>query len=134
MRSAAQRTRALSRGLVAALAVVAGTLLAYGLLGGRDDEIEARAADDERGYYLTEATLTEMGADGAPRIVLRSELIEQRLADQNVLLSDLTLDYNTADSATGRSPRTAAACSPMRPRCGCRATWSSGAPRRADRR
>ena len=98
MRSAAQRTRALSRGLVAALAVVAGTLLAYGLLGGRDDEIEARAADDERGYYLTKATLTEMGVDGAPRIVLRAELIEQRLADQNVLLSDLSLDYNTADS------------------------------------
>jgi LPS export ABC transporter protein LptC len=98
MRSAAQRTRALTRGLVAALAIVAGTLLAYGLLGGRDDEIEARTADDERGYYLTKATLTEMGADGAPRIVLRAELIEQRLADQNVLLSDLSLDYNTADS------------------------------------
>ena len=70
----------------------------YGLFGGDDDEIEARNVDNERGYYLTKATLTEMGADGAPRIVLRSELIEQRLADQNVLLSDLSVDYNTADS------------------------------------
>jgi LPS export ABC transporter protein LptC len=98
MRSAAQRARTLSRGVVAALAIVAGALLAYGLLAGRDDDIAATTADEERGYYLTRATLTEMGVDGAPRIVLRAELIEQRLADQNVLLSDLSVDYNTADS------------------------------------
>lgn len=98
MRSAAQRARTLSRGAVAALAIVAGALLAYGLLAGRDDDIAATTADEERGYYLTRATLTEMGVDGAPRIVLRAELIEQRLADQNVLLSDLSVDYNTADS------------------------------------
>lgn len=98
MRSAAQRARTLSRGGVAALAIVAGALLAYGLLAGRDDDIAATTADEERGYYLTRATLTEMGVDGAPRIVLRAELIEQRLADQNVLLSDLSVDYNTADS------------------------------------
>lgn len=98
MRSAAQRTRALSRGAVATLAVVAGALLAYGLLASRDDGIEQATADDERGYYLTRATLTEMGVDGTPRIVLRAELIEQRLVDQNVLLSDLSVDYNTADS------------------------------------
>jgi LPS export ABC transporter protein LptC len=98
MRPAAQRSRGLIRGLVAASAVVAGTLLAYGLLSGRDDGIEAKAADDQRGYYLTKATLTEMGADGSPRIVLRAELIEQRLADQNVHLSDLSVDYNTADA------------------------------------
>jgi len=84
--------------VVATLAVVAAALLAYGLLVGRDDEIETTTADDERGYYLTRATLTEMGVDGAPRIVLRAELIEQRLADQNVLLSDLSVDYNTADA------------------------------------
>jgi len=98
MRSSAQRARILSRGVVATLAVVAAALLAYGLLVGRDDEIETTTADDERGYYLTRATLTEMGVDGAPRIVLRAELIEQRLADQNVLLSDLSVDYNTADA------------------------------------
>ena len=98
MRSAAQRARALIRGVVAVVAIVAGALLAYGMLGGEDDEIEARAADDERGYYLTRATLTEMGADGKPRIVLRAETIEQRLADQNVYLSDLSVDYNTANA------------------------------------
>lgn len=97
MRSAAQRTRALIRGVVTAVALVAGALLAYGMLDGEDDEIEAKAAADERGYYLTRATLTEMGADGMPRIVLRAETIEQRLADQNVYLSDLSVDYNTAN-------------------------------------
>ena len=88
----------MSRGTVTALAVVAAALLAYGLLSGRDEEIEAATPDDERGYYLTRATLTEMGVDGAPRIVLRAELIEQRLVDQTVLLSDLSVDYNTADA------------------------------------
>jgi LPS export ABC transporter protein LptC len=98
MRSAAQRARELTRGLVAAIAVVAGVVLAYGLLSGRDDGIEATTRDEERGYYLTKATLTEMGVDGAPRIALRAELIEQRLADQNVHLSNLAVDYNTADA------------------------------------
>jgi LPS export ABC transporter protein LptC len=97
MRSAAQRARALSHGTVAVLAVLAAALVGYGMLGGEDDEIEARAADDERGYYLTRSTLTEMGADGKPRIVLRAATIEQRLADQNVYLTDLSVDYNTAN-------------------------------------
>ena len=58
-----------------------------------------RPADDERGYYLDDARrCTEIGPDGAPRIVLRADSIEQRLADQSVLLYDLTLDYN--DRAT----------------------------------
>lgn len=78
--------------------IVAGALVAYGMLGGEDDEIEAKAGDDERGYYLTRATLTEMGVDGAPRIVLRADTIEQRLADQNVYLTDLSVDYNTANT------------------------------------
>lgn len=95
MRSAAQRARALTRGTVAALAIIAGALMVWAMLGGEDDDIEARATDDERGYYLTRATLTETGADGKPRIVLRAETIEQRLADQNVYLSDLSVDYHT---------------------------------------
>jgi LPS export ABC transporter protein LptC len=98
MRSAAQRARALTRGVVAALALLAGALLAWGMFRGEDDEIEARTADDGRGYYLTRATLTEMGVDGTPRIVLRAESIEQRLADQNVYLTDLSVDYNTANA------------------------------------
>jgi LPS export ABC transporter protein LptC len=98
MRSPAQRARALTHRVVTAVAIVAGALVAYGMFVGKDDEIEARTAADERGYYVTRATLTEMGVDGMPRIVLRAETIEQRLADQNVYLSDLSVDYNTANA------------------------------------
>ncbi len=61
---------ALTRRLTAALIGVAGHALLYGLLAGRDDRTSRRGdAADERGYYLTDATLTEMGPDGTPRIV-----------------------------------------------------------------
>jgi LPS export ABC transporter protein LptC len=99
MRSAAQRARVLRRRLVAAAATLAGVLLAYALFSGRiDDEIDAATADDERGYYLTTATLTEMGPDGSPRIVLRADSIEQRLPDGSVLLYNLAVDYQTAEA------------------------------------
>jgi LPS export ABC transporter protein LptC len=98
MRPAAQRARRLSHAVVTALAVVAAGLLGYGLLGGDEEPIEATSPDEERGYYVTRATLTELGADGAPRIVLRSAEIEQLLSDQSVLLKDLSLDYNTANA------------------------------------
>jgi LPS export ABC transporter protein LptC len=115
MRSAAQRAQQLRQRLVTLAGTVAGIALAYGFVASRyDDEIEATAADDERGYYLSAATLTEFGPDGAPRIVLRADSIEQRLADENVLLSGLTLDYSspkagqwTVTAAQGRMPPTA---------------------------
>jgi LPS export ABC transporter protein LptC len=94
MRSAAQRARVLRHRLV-----TAGALLAYGLFNASiDDEIGAAAADEERGYYLTSATLTELGPDGSPRIVLRADSIEQRLPDGSVLLYNLDVDYTTADT------------------------------------
>ena len=117
MRSTAQRTRILRQRLLTSVAIVAGAWLAYGvLIGGDDDEFESAAADDERGYYVNAATLTEFGPDGAPRIVLRADSIEQRLADQSVLLSNLALDYQTAEAgawtvtaAQGRMPAAATA-------------------------
>lgn len=117
MRSAAQRARLLRRRLLTATAIVAAAWLAYGMLAGRDDdEFEAAAPDDERGYYLNAATLTEFGPDGAPRIVLRADTIEQRLADQSVLLANLAIDYQTAEAgawtvtaARGRMPVSATA-------------------------
>jgi LPS export ABC transporter protein LptC len=115
MRSAAQRAQLVRQRLVNVAAAVAGLALAYGLLARREDgDVATNAADHERGYYLTAATLTEFGPDGAPRIVLRADSIEQRLADQNVLLSGLTLDYTspkagrwTVTATQGRLPATA---------------------------
>ena len=117
MRSPAQRARILRQRLLTSVAIVAGAWLAYGvLIGGDEDEFESAAADDERGYYVNAATLTEFGPDGAPRIVLRADSIEQRLADQSVLLSNLALDYQTAEAgawtvtaAQGRMPAAATA-------------------------
>jgi LPS export ABC transporter protein LptC len=117
MRSAAQRARLLRQRLVTSVAVVAAAWLAYGVLvGGDEDEFEAAATDDERGYYVNAATLTEYGPDGAPRIVLRADSIEQRLADQSVLLANLEIDYQTAEAgawtvtaAEGRMPVAATA-------------------------
>ena len=51
--------------------LAAAALLAYGLVGGRRRRDRWRPpADEDRGYYLTDATLTEIGPDGTPRIVL----------------------------------------------------------------
>jgi LPS export ABC transporter protein LptC len=112
MRSAAQRARVLRQRLLTSAAIVAGAWLAYGVLvGGEHDEFEATGPEEDRGYYVNSARLTEFGPDGAPRIVLHAESIEQRLADQSVLLDDLKIDYRTAEAgawtvtaAQGRMP------------------------------
>lgn len=116
MRSAAQRARILRQRLLTGLAIVAGAWLGYGVLMGGDDTIEATAADDDRGYYLNTATLTEFGPDGAPRMVLRADSIEQRLSDRSVRLADLVIDYQTPEAgawtvtaAEGRMPPDATA-------------------------
>lgn len=97
MRSAAQRTRELIQRAVTMAAIVAGGALLLNLLaGGRDDAATAGAGREERGYYLSEARLTELGEDGKPRVVVRAQSIEQQLADQSVRLAQLELDYNTA--------------------------------------
>ena len=100
MRPAHQRARRLTAALVAALAFAAGGVLAWRLLADRTPDIESRTAGDQRGYYLTDATLTEMGVDGAPRIVLHAAQVEQQLSDQSVMLEDLSLDYNTTGAGT----------------------------------
>jgi LPS export ABC transporter protein LptC len=96
MRSAADRTRRLSQRIVTMVAVVAGGALLFNMLAGRpDDATESAAAAEERGYYLNDARLTELGADGRPRVVVRAKSIEQQLADQSVHLAQLELDYST---------------------------------------
>jgi len=93
MRPAAQRTDALRRGLIFAAATVAGFVLLYGLLSRELDNLETTTPEETRGYYLTDAVLSEMGVEGEPRIVLHAKSIEQQLSDQSVLMSDLSLDY-----------------------------------------
>jgi LPS export ABC transporter protein LptC len=94
MRPAAASPDALKQRLIAAAAFAAACLLLYGLLSGRDtSDLESGSAEEERGYYLTDATLTEMGQDGMPRVVLHAQSIEQQLSDQSVQLADVRLDY-----------------------------------------
>jgi len=96
MRSAADRTRQLIQRIVTMVAVVAGGATLLNLLAGSPDELtEAEAAAVERGYYLNDARLTELGADGRPRVVVRASSIEQHLADQSVHLARIELDYTT---------------------------------------
>jgi LPS export ABC transporter protein LptC len=98
MRPAAKRKRPLTRRLTAVLTGVAGLALLYVLLTGRDEsDVELGDAAEQRGYFMSDATLTEMGPDGKPRIVVRAGTIEQQLSDQSVDLSDLDLDYRTKD-------------------------------------
>ena len=98
MRSAADRTRQLIQRIVTMVAVVAGGATLLNLLAGSPDELtEAEAAAVERGYYLNDARLTELGADGRPRVVVRAKSIEQQLADQSVHLAQLELDYTAQE-------------------------------------
>ena len=103
MRSAADRTRHLIQRIVTMVAVVTGgALLLKMLAGSPDDATESAAAADERGYYLNDARLTELGADGRPRVVVRARSIEQQLTDQSVRLAQLELDYTTQEQGEWR--------------------------------
>ena len=95
MRSAAGRARLLTQRVVTFAALMAGGALLFGLLAGRDDETATETAPDERGYYVSDARLIELGVDGKPRVVVRARSIEQQVADESVRLEDLQLDYTT---------------------------------------
>ncbi len=98
MRSAAQRKRALRRRLAGLFTGLAGLALLYTLFAPLDEpDVEIGAEEEQRGYFVTGATLTEMGPDGKPRVVVRAATIEQQLGDQSVSLADLDLDYHTRD-------------------------------------
>jgi len=101
MRPAPQRTRALTDRLVAAAAGLAGLALVYGLFGGwGESDVEHGPAVPPRGYFATDATMTEMGANGRPRFVVHAREIEQQLSDQSVLFTDVALDYRAKDLGT----------------------------------
>jgi LPS export ABC transporter protein LptC len=94
MRPAAARSANASQRLTVLAAVLAGLVLLYGLLIGRGrDQPGPGDREEQRGYYMEDATLTEMGADGRPRMIVHAETIEQQLADDSVVLKELRLDY-----------------------------------------
>lgn len=96
MRSAAGRARLLTQRVVTFAALMAGGALLFGALAGRDDDAtQTEVATEERGYYLADARLTELGLDGKPRVIVRAQSIEQQLSDQSVHLQHLVLDYTT---------------------------------------
>jgi LPS export ABC transporter protein LptC len=98
MRSAAKR-RVLKRRIVTVASSVAGLALLYGLLSGQEEsDAEFGDATAQRGYYMNDATLTEMGKDGRPRVIVHAVNIEQQLSDQSVRMSQLELDYRTKES------------------------------------
>lgn len=85
--------------MITAAAFVAAFALLYGLLGGRDsNDFEAGPTDEDRGYYLTDTTVTEMGLDGKPRIVLHAVKAVQQLSDQSVNLETVRMDYAAQQS------------------------------------
>jgi LPS export ABC transporter protein LptC len=101
MRSAADSARQLIRRGVTMVAIVAGGAVLFRMLAGGGDEVTTTDdGDGERGYYLRDAKLTELGPDGNPRVVVRASAIEQRLSDQSVELSALQLDYSTQAQGT----------------------------------
>jgi LPS export ABC transporter protein LptC len=112
MRSPADRARHLTQRGITIAALLAGGAMLFGVLIGRDEEASTGAAAAPRGYYVTDATLTELGADGRPRVVVRARSIEQQLSDESVHLADLALDYATQQRGLwhvtadrGRMPR-----------------------------
>jgi LPS export ABC transporter protein LptC len=101
MRPAAAGTSRLTRWVIGITATVAGVATAYNLLlGGGGDDVESDPWQEQRGYYLSDATLTELGVDGKPRVVVQARSIEQQLRDQSVVLQDLELDYSTTQAGT----------------------------------
>ena len=82
------------------VSALAGAVLLFELLAGRGREELGPGEPEDRGYYMDDATLTEMGADGKPRIVVNAANIEQELDDDSVVLHDLRLDYVTGDAGT----------------------------------
>ena len=96
MRSAADRARFLTQRAIGFTALLAGAALFAGVMIGREgDDTETEAKPAEKGYYVNDATLTELGLDGRPRVVVHAQSIEQQVADQSVKMNDLTMDYTT---------------------------------------
>ncbi|NDE02996.1 MAG: LPS export ABC transporter periplasmic protein LptC [Gammaproteobacteria bacterium] len=72
-------------------------------LGGCSSDL--RSTDDsaretmlERGYSARDAEIVETGADGRPRFTLQAALIEQRPASRDIVLTDIDMRLQAADT------------------------------------
>lgn len=52
------------------------------------------------GYFMTDAVVTQTGADGRPLYRMTAENIQQNPADQSVRLSQLKLDYTAEEGSS----------------------------------
>jgi LPS export ABC transporter protein LptC len=94
MRSPAQRRHVLTRRILAAAASVAAVATLYALVANREGpDVEIGKPEAQRGYYLTDSTMTEMGPNGRPKFTVHARTAEQELADQSVDMSDITFEY-----------------------------------------
>jgi LPS export ABC transporter protein LptC len=100
MRPVTPRSPGPGQRLIVIASALAGAVLLFELLAGRREEPGLEEREERRGYYMEDATLREMGPDGRPRIVVHAKNIEQQLADDSVVLSDLRLDYVTGDAGS----------------------------------
>jgi LPS export ABC transporter protein LptC len=84
--------------VIVMVSALAGAVLLFELLAGRGhDDLDTGRGEERRGYFMTDATLTEMGADGRPRMVVHARDIEQQLADDSVVLKTLSIDYASGE-------------------------------------
>ncbi|NJD32050.1 MAG: LPS export ABC transporter periplasmic protein LptC [Gammaproteobacteria bacterium] len=112
MRSPAQRRQRLTQRVVAVAASLAGLASLYVLLASHDGtDVETGEAKPQRGYYLLDSTMTEMGPDGRVKSIVHARAAEQQLSDQSVNLTDIAIDYPTqkygdwhATARTGHMP------------------------------
>ncbi len=80
---------------------VLAVLVVIGLsfVGGDPSEAPGKATTpaDQPGYFLTNATITDTGDDGSPRVRIQAEHIEQVPADNSIRLDTLQLTYSGAE-------------------------------------
>jgi len=87
--------------LIVMASALAGAVMLFELLAGRGrDDVGPGEREQQHGYYMEDATLTEMGPDGEPRMVVHAANIQQELADDSVVMRDLRLNYVTGKSGS----------------------------------
>jgi len=77
------------------LCVLVSVLLVSGWLHRGDENALNNNPPPPRGYYLTNAHITQTGVDGQLRYALSANRIEQDLPTDRVNLTDLTLQFRT---------------------------------------
>jgi LPS export ABC transporter protein LptC len=103
MRPVAPRSPGTGQRLIVVASALAGAVMLFELLAGRGrEDLGTGEREQHRGYYMEDATLTDMGPDGDPRMVVHAANIEQQLDDDSVVLHDLRLDYVTGKAGSWR--------------------------------